>query len=78
LELFRGILVSSYTENLSTWSGKEADFILKFKALGLSVTQLEVIIDGLESAMGHIERNARAPLVLTDLSYTIARNMKKL
>lgn len=78
LELFRGILVSSYTDNLNTWSGKEAEFIVKFKVLGLTITQLEVIIGALESAMGHIERNARAPLILTDLSYTLARNMKKL
>ena len=78
LELMRGILDSSYEESLNTWVGKEADFISKFQNLQIPTSQLEHIIAGMESAMMQIERNARAPLVLTDLSYVVARNLKKM
>ena len=77
LEVMRGILVSGYEPSLNTWMGKEAEFIQKFQSLEIPTSQLEQIINQMETAMMYIERNARAPMVLTDLSYTVARNLKK-
>ncbi len=77
LEIFRGILVAPYSSSLNTWGGKEAEFIEKFIKLEIPTPQLQTMVDSMESAMFQIERNARASLILTDLSYIMARNLKK-
>jgi DNA polymerase-3 subunit delta' len=76
LAILRGVLVSSYDPSLNYWMGREADFIQKFQSLKIPLEQLERIIVEIELAMNYIERNARASLVLTDLSYTLVRNLK--
>jgi len=78
LELMRGVLVSAYEPTLNTWMGKEAAFIAKFQTLQISASQIELIIQNMELSMMYIERNARAPIVLTDLSYLVARSLKKM
>ncbi len=35
------------------------------------------MILGIEDAISNIERNANAKMVLTDLSFVVARNLKK-
>ncbi len=77
LEIFRGILVMPYANTLNTWGGKEAEFIAKFINLELPTQQIQNMVDSMESALFQIERNARVPLILTDLSYIMARNLKK-
>jgi hypothetical protein len=56
---------------------QEQDFIQKFSSLNIPVTQFEKMILGIEDAISNIERNANAKMVLTDLSFVVARNLKK-
>lgn len=76
LELFRGILVANHDSSLNTWQGSEQDFIAKFYQLKIPVSNLEKMILAVENALSQIERNVRPSLVLTDLSYIVARNLK--
>lgn len=77
IEILRSVLILSYSEELVPWSGRELSFIQKFNSLKLPNAKFEGMVEGIEIALGQIERNARVPLVLTDLSYTLVRNLKK-
>ena len=77
LEILRGILVYGYTGNQSKWVGQEQEFIHKFHQLKIPASNMEVIIDAIEKTLGNIERNANAKMLLTDLSFTVTRNLNK-
>jgi hypothetical protein len=77
LEILRGIMVFGYSQKAGSWAMQEQDFIQKFSSLNIPVTQLEKMILGIEDAISNIERNANAKMVLTDLSFVVARNLKK-
>jgi DNA polymerase III subunit delta' len=76
LEIFRGILISSHDPSLNHWLGKERDFIYTFQQLNVPLFRMEQMIVAVEAAMMHVERNARASLILTDLSYTMVKNLR--
>ena len=77
LEILRGIMVFGYSQQAGSWSAQEQDFIQKFSSLDIPISQLEKVILGIEDAISNIERNANAKMVLTDLSFVVARNLKK-
>ena len=77
LEILRGVLVIGFDSSVSSWVGQERDFIEKFNNLQIPVPQLEKIVLEIESAISNIERNGNAKMILTDLSFKVARNFKK-
>lgn len=77
IEILRGVVVFPHAEEIIPWAGRERVFIENFNKLTYSINDMELIVKNIEMALSNIERNGRVPLVLTDLSYVIARNLKK-
>lgn len=76
LKLFR--LCMQYhvgNERLVLYSGEELDFISKF-ATFIHPRNISLIDEEINRAIFHIERNANATIVFTDLSHIIARLIK--
>lgn len=77
IEIFRGIVIYGYHQKSGAWAPQENDFIKKFDELKLPVYQFDAIVQAMEEAIMHIERNGNAKMILTQLSYTLAKNIKK-
>ncbi len=77
IEVLRGIIIYSFHQKDGAWSKVEADFIRKFDELKIPISHLEKIVKGIEDAIGGIERNGNAKMILTELTFTIAKNLRK-
>jgi DNA polymerase-3 subunit delta' len=77
MEILRGVLVYGFTATANTWIGQEKEFVERFSKLGMPVSAIEKIVVALEMAIANLERNASPKLILTDLSFSVAKNLKK-
>lgn len=77
LEILRGVLVVGFQSNVNSWVGQEREFIENFNKLQIPTKQLEKIVIEIELALSNIERNGNAKMILSDLSFKVARNLKK-
>jgi DNA polymerase-3 subunit delta' len=62
-------------QRLVLYSGEELDFISKFAAF-IHPRNISLIDEEINRAIFHIERNANANIIFTDLSHIIARLIK--
>lgn len=72
LTMMRETLIANYSPgNLQRLQGEELDFIKNFSKV-ISADKMEKITDKLNQAYYHLERNANAKILFTDLSLRIA------
>ena len=76
LNIFRDLfLYQNGAAKLVRLEGAELDFVQKFSK-AIKSTNVERIVEELNTAFYHIERNVRAKIVFLDLSLTMAKLMK--
>lgn len=76
LSIFRDLFLYQIgASELVRLEGAELDFVQKFSKV-IKSERVERIVDELNTAYYHLERNARAKIVFLDLSLTVAKLMK--
>jgi DNA polymerase III subunit delta' len=76
LEIIRAVLVSPYFSENQGLSEEETTFTLNFSKVIKTHAQTELMYDWFNDAAYEIERNGSAKIILTDLSFKIARILK--
>lgn len=76
LEILRAVLVHPYMGEAHGLSGEEAQFAANFSKIVSTHAQAELMYSWFNEAAYEIERNGNAKIILTDLSFKLARLLK--
>jgi DNA polymerase-3 subunit delta' len=76
LEIMRAVLVHPYTPEKSGLSSEESEFVGKFSKIMDTHVKGEKMYNWFNEAAFEVERNGNAKIILTDLSFKVARLLK--
>lgn len=76
LEILRAVMLHPFTPDTAGLSSEEQEFVTKFSNVIKTHAQGELMYNWLNEAAYEIERNGNAKVILTDLSFKLARILK--